>query len=593
MTKITLKDTGKCTKAGCHEGGMIVGTGRKDYKFPSVADLVRNSIKSSKLKEQIAEEGGKTDDIATKSVDELLGDSTVDIRELLGIKPRTIIPSTDSELAEALLAGADGLQEHMVNRQFDGLIEQRFGDIEDNVIWARSNMPEKFHKAIGSLHKQLTTLKDRYSQALPMVVGQLVEQNPQVPLPRLIEHAIQLLDQQLMQILFILNVYSDCFKQSRNVRRADELASVSFFYEQAFALLAELLDTDTLKVGDVFLSRFSSMGLSTIPGAKGPIGAHALQVPYDMQDVLMLQLPLLAHEFRHNLFHDIEGMEEELTNAVTTAITDAVEAGDIELVNDSIDLGDSQVAASSLLAKMAADCIGEIDADIAGGVLLSGPSYLYSMIMSFPAMMIRGSKVSEADKLLRTSSAYNLEQQPDGSQALTFLPHPPDYIRVHIVAASLDEIGFPEEAEQLRKLADYAVGEPNPEFITWDHAEGAVDMTISIPVEDIIAAAPVIAKTLIRKELETLGGKSTGDILNWTPRREEKVQLLAKQLVVGKSDIPADAGTVYATYIGSAAILAYWLLLRKGINGTEAATQVNKHAMSMMKKLQAKTQEAS
>ena len=590
MKKFTLidKTTGEGTSAG-HKSDMIVGTGRKNFDFPSVEDLVRKSLEQAQL-ESDGDQASKTEspDDLNIVIRELTGEiRVIDLRDLLGIEPLKIIPDTDeSGLTSTLLEGADALQELMGLRQFEGIIEQRFGALEDTYDWAIRYMPEKFQPAAESLNNQLVTLKDRYGQALPSVVSQLAEQNPDVPLPRLLEHAIQLLDQQLQQILFILNIYAEAFRQRRNRRRKKELNAVAFFYEEAFKLLVELLGTDTMKVGDVFLTRFSSMGLSTIPGAKGPVGAHLLQVPYNMQDVIMLMLNLLAHEFRHNFFADIDGMEEELTQSVFDDISAAVESGELPLASETIKLGETELPAADLLAKMTVDSIGEIDADIAGGILFTGTSYGYGMIATFPAMMITSSRVSEATKLLRTSSYYELIEQEDGSHAIRFEPHPPDYIRVHINAAALDEIGFTAEADQLRELADFAVGTV-PEFITWDFAGNADAPTIKIPVADIKAAAPIIARTLIRKELKSLGGRSTFEIVNWTQEREDTVQALAKQIMSGKTTIPEDVGTVYATYIGAAAMIAFWTMIKeKGIDGVTAAKRANSRAMSMLVNLQ-------
>lgn len=610
MTKYTLKNiSGKNAPTCSHHGTQIlVGEGEENYPFPTAADLVKEALKNAQLAETKKKKTRKTKKSRakkqTKVVLAKLMKQPVDLRETLGIKPKAIIPDTDSTIGHTLVEGADGIQELMMARQFDGIIESRFGNIYGAVHWAKHHMPDKYHEAAVSLFTQLKALKERYAEALPMVMQQLIKQNPEVPVPTLLQHAVKLLDQQLAQILFILNVYADSFGQYRDERFSAELDAVSFFYEQAFLLFQKLnpndvaeeeditkvepqIDLSTFHVGDVFLARFTGMGLSTIPGSKGPIGAHALQVPYDMHDVLTIMLPLFAHEFRHNIFYDIPGMAEELTEALKQAILDAVESGEIKLVNDTVKLGESELPAGELLAKMVVDSIGEIDADISGGVMLNGPAFLYAMVMSFPAMMIRGSKVSEATKLLRTSSVYELEEQEDGSKALRFEPHPPDYIRTHIVGAALRHIGFPEEADQLRELSDIAVGEV-PEFITWTDAEEQVDMTISIPVADIQAAAPVIAKTLISHKLKSLGDRATEDFVNWTPRREEKVQALADQLVAGKADIPEDVGSVYATYIGAAAIVAYWKKVAKGGDPVESAKQVNKTALSMMKTLRAK-----
>ena len=225
-----------------------------------------------------------------------------------------------------------------------------------------------------------------------------------------------------------------------------------------------------------------------------------------------------------------------------------------------------------------------MDADISGGVLLGGPAYLFNMLSTFSAFNSKRRGVFNTPKLLRTESNYELAQVGNGQVSLTFLPHPPDYIRAHIVAAALDEIGFNKEATQCRALADQGVGFGNiPEYITWRSTEGKKDHpVIQIPVKDIQAVAPIVARALIRSQLKSLGGVSTAEVINWTPEREAKAQMLAKMLMEGKSELPTDQGDIHVTYVISAATLAYWGLCKSGYQPRTAAAIVEDNALKMI-----------
>jgi hypothetical protein len=193
-------------------------------------------------------------------------------------------------------------------------------------------------------------------------------------------------------------------------------------------------------VGDIFMPRVTASGLATLPGARGPVGANALQVPFEMLDILMLVLPLLGHEARHNVYHDVKGLEEESLEVVEKAIRDAHAAGTIKFINEEMEVGDEKVPTLDMVVKLYCEWLGEIDADVVGGVLFSGQAFGDTMSMSFPAMMVRNGKVSEKENLLRNESRFNLHPQKDGSVALAFEEHPVDFVRVKIVAATEEEL---------------------------------------------------------------------------------------------------------------------------------------------------------
>ncbi len=522
----------------------------------------------------------------------------------------TVLPQGETKETyvdgQTLLKVADMMQSSMMSRQFDGLYEARFGRLVTAVEWALANMEAEYQPAFQSLNVQLEKLIGSYKEALPQVIAELSKRNPGAPLMAIVQKAIELLDEELAQILYVLRVYTDCVEQRRDGKFARQLSSCAYFFKCIHQLYwtgdleGALKGTATSpikggaeQVGAVFLARVTASGLATIPGSRGPIGAHALQVPYEMLDFLVINFPLFCHESRHNVFHDVVGLEEQATKALAKDILAAAKSGAWKPSVPHILVGKQKIPTEQMMAKVNTDWVGEMDAD-ALAIQFSGPAFGLNMISSFPAMMIRDAAVSTKTNLLRTKSHFDLVKQKNGSVALQFEPHPVDYVRVHLVAAQFDEIGFPEAGDNLRKLADFAVGDEIPETITFESTdeEGKVQLTIEIPTKDFLALAPTVVKSIIRTKHAALGGKSNSDLVEWTQKRQDKVELLRDILISGKADVPEDKGDIHVTYVASAAILATFELTRKGGATVETLKAVSENAMVMLETLKARADKA-
>ncbi len=81
-----------------------------------------------------------------------------------------------------------------------------------------------------------------------------------------------------------------------------------------------------------------------------------------------------------------------------------------------------EITTLNLLIKLFIDTIGEVDADISGGVLLCGPAYLYNMLSTFAAMNSQEKGIFNTEQLLRTQSYYELSDDSKGNQELTSFP---------------------------------------------------------------------------------------------------------------------------------------------------------------------------
>jgi hypothetical protein len=168
--------------------------------------------------------------------------------------------------------------------------------------------------------------------------------------------------------------------------------------------------------------------------------------------------------------------------------------------------------------------------------------------------------------------------------------HLPDYARAYVVAAALDSLGFVDEANDCRARADQGAGTPVPEDITWVDAEGKRKMVVKVPFSDLVQVAPVVVDAIMHTPLKSLGGVAMSKIINWTPRRQAKVNLLVETLMEGKADVPTDKGDFFATYVAAAATLAYWGLVRRGVLPGAAAKQVEANALKMLDTVRTRTE---
>ena len=613
-----VRNTPKDVPAPGHEHHTnidVAGTGSDDFNFPSTEDLVKRSLKRAARE---AKNQRKRDRRAGKSVTQPQGDSDNtgsdgqdDGKSLIGdlVIPQVakVVPAGQTRETytdgQTILQGADGFQAMMIARQFDGYYEERFGDMASLFTWGIANMEAKYKPVVISLDRQLGKLRTSYEKALPQLVADLAKRNPKAPIMAVMQKAVQLIDKELMQILYVLNVYAESIKQGRDGRFTSELGAVAVFFEDAFNLytagdmhctadgskLPQQLPMDNYSVGDVFMPRVTASGLATIPGARGPVGANALQVPFEMLDILMLVLPLLGHEARHNVYHDVKGLEEESLEVVEKAIRDAHTAGTIKFAADEMEVNGDKVPTIEMVVKLFCEWLGEIDADVVGGVLFSGEAFGDNMIMSFPAMMVRSGKVSSKENLLRNESRYHLVPQKDGSVGLVFEEHPVDFVRVKLVAATLEEIGFAKAGTRLRELADFMVGDVIPTEVIYKDAEGKEDLVIKFNTADLVAVGPVVAKALIRTPMKSLSGKSNGDLVMWNSHRQAKVEAIAAILEKGSSELPNDQGSIFATYVGSAATNAYLRLVASKVDPVTAARTVNVNALKMVAGLRSLT----
>jgi hypothetical protein len=515
------------------------------------------------------------------------------------VPKQTLIPEGDgvtmTETAGPVLRIAAGtLAKIMHDGRFKSVIARQFDPYKGACNWALNNMPAKYHEPAASLREHLTKLEEIYAESLPRVIKFLSAQYPNASEEELLDAAVSVLNEQLMEILTVLGIWTDSFAQ-RMYGFYPELDYVHFTVGQANHLYhngdLESQDEGGVKsrafhLYDVFMARYSDQGPATIPGGRGPVGAHAIEVPFDEADVLVIYMPLYMHEFRHDFYNDVEGLADDMTEAVVKAIRDADTAGKFKFSSDQLMLGKQPVRMIDMITQIYAQTLSETDADVAGGIALTGEAFMYSMLATFSAFNLRGTDPFEANRMLRAGSYYAIGQQGE----LAFEPHMPDFMRAHVVAAALDAIGFTAEAAECRRLADQAAGTPMPQHILWRNIDpkSRFKFEIKIPIADLKQVAPVVVDAIFNAQLPALGGKSTAQLVNWTRKRQDKVDALVKLLMEGKSNVPFEMGDFWGTYVAAAAIKASWALWKNGKYAPKAAALfVEGNARKMMDQVRA------
>ncbi len=220
-----------------------VGTGSPELNLPDSDVLVdramRRQVRAEKNAKRRLRKAGKNPNPGTTIT---AGDTKLGlIGRIVVPTPARVVPVGETratyEAGQLLLKAADGVQELMMSRMFDGFYEDRFRDITTIVEWGVAHMPAKKQNATQSLSRNLGKLKASYQETLPKLTRKLALKNPKAPLMMVVQKAAELLDQELAPILFMFYIYAESIKQVRDGLFPTELAAVEVFFEDAFQAL--------------------------------------------------------------------------------------------------------------------------------------------------------------------------------------------------------------------------------------------------------------------------------------------------------------------------------------------------------------------
>ena len=211
----------------------------------------------------------------------------------------------------------------------------------------------------------------------------------------------------------------------------------------------------------------------------------------------LLAWPALAHETAgHDILVADDGMREELSGAVEKEILAA--------------------GLDPAIARYWSERVDESAADVMG-VLNMGPASAVGMLGYFRALngAWRG-----------TPALRNVGREED--------PHPADIARVYLAAETVRLLSF----QGAGRWADRLVAEADRDLGTIRLGDTVVTPQVAK------ASAAAVARAIARTHLDSLEGKSLGEIQDWKDSDEAVVATLRRQMSAGTDDGPGTTPSV-------------------------------------------------
>lgn len=575
------------------------GYGKKKYDLPTAGELVEASVRyitrMKRLQEQQAAQQGKKGAKGEAPLAEIEAlEESASTTTPLGVKSLAPEALPFNGSGPTLLAVAGGIGAVMDAGRYRSRVARIFGPLKGEINWALNHMDESWTpiwKSLGEDH--LLPLEKNILEAMPDVCKFIEVQYPDASTDEVLDAAAAVLHEQVAEILSVLSIWGDCAAQQRD-GLYPELKYVVQMVRAAFNLMrtgditgkgdpgtAAKIQTIAFQADDKMLARYADSGRSTIPGAKGPVGAHVINVDYDESEMITTSLACpYAHEARHNWREDVVGYPEQQTETAVARVLEAHKAGKYNLTSETYKIGKQEVPAIALLAQIFGQTLSEKDADIPGGTLLTGPAYSKGYHGVFGALNSRARGVFNTNRLLRTYGFFLVNEAGE----LVIEPHMVDFVRGLVIGIALRNRGFEAAANENDALSRQAVGLPVPKSITWVNMDpkSKFKFKIEIPLSDLMQVAETVVDSIINDKLPCLGGLSAADLCDFTQHHQEKVDILVENLVKGDSTVPADKGDFYPTFVAAAAASALWKLVEKGMHPVLAIKFVERHARPML-----------
>jgi hypothetical protein len=461
--------------------------------------------------------------------------------------------------------------------------------MDDNLLWV-----------VESLDSHVAELRTIYSYVLPRAVNSLEAAHPELPGAALAYCVAEALDEMFSGINQVLSLYARAFRQQMD-GLYPVLDGLRIFLQSTYSLFetgdptgctecVPALQNRVFRAGSRFLLLCGNDGPATISGGqellKGPIGVHLGLVNLNELPMLLFELPIFGHENYHNIYFDVEGLPEETLEKVLQKIQSWAEAGKFQFSAEHVLVGRQPIPILPLLTSIIVQQLPEIVADLPGGVCFSGGAYWKSVFQLFIALNSGRRGVLNTRETLRTGSVFELSGTEDGSVRLAFETHTPDQARALLIAEAYEAIGLPEDAAHCRQYANQANGWECTEFMEWVDANRQVGWTIKVRTSDFVQLFRPVIEAVLFEKMESLGGFSNTEIVNWTPGREKKVQILVQTLLdlffTGTYELPDDLGDIYPHYLGAALTHVLWDLASRGFRPVEIFERLNQPALALL-----------
>jgi hypothetical protein len=265
-------------------------------------------------------------------------------------------------------------------------------------------------------------------------------------------------------------------------------------------------------------------------GGEGGIGAYFTHPPGWNRPFGIINLPhaafdnvwqwlALPHETGHDLYATVDGLEQELENALADRMQQAVNDGEVAIDDVDVDLNPFGVpyhieyTGADLLATIWRSWANEAQADIVGLLTCGG------------AALVALQQIVEFSNLdswhLRRSNGGFVDEPEE---------HPTSYVRNTLNIAALRRIGGGHAALATEIETRFHALRPSQPEIVWD-LEGIP--IVHVPADQVEASALIAAELLVDHQFNALGGQSYSDLVTFTANDQTLVEQLVDPLLAG------------------------------------------------------------
>jgi hypothetical protein len=575
-------------------GYVLTGGGKSDYAFPSTeATLKRIKGKLKTLK--VPKKPNDKDVLeAAKRMTRLGLIGPMEMPRPVPLAEahiRAVSPAGESDFRK----GVRGLLLRWSASVFDADIEARFNDAQVIVSHGSGEvkpqpLPPEMVPVSASLNRQLTVLRQRYSEALPKAIQMVKEHFPQAKDDEVQATAFHLLDEEMGPIMATLGIFIPGIKQWMDNVHLPLLRLLRYQAEQMMYLYltgnmnlekgdlkSNLLSTVSVSAGDVWIPYLGEEGPATIP-VSGPPGAHVLLYPFGMKNDVAFLILIQAHEMMHVVDAIVKGWKAQSRKRLVSKIRAGI--GKLGLSVSTVEIAPGvEIPVEQFAEKVLLDQISEEIADLPGGFLVSGPAFfdLFGLFIGALNAMRKG--ITGTPKLFRPDSIYTFEPQPDGKTlSIDFEVHVPDDARMGIGARAARRLGFIDAANELDALC---AAEGNAKLVTWKHSKEQEEKEgiksthiIKFPRADYMKIADFFIDVLMFEKYAALGGQSWSDRVCFTQEMADKAASLVPNLKNSNGTLPDDGRHYWLHLIGVAMVQAYKELIKEGRDPSSSIERV-------------------
>ncbi len=508
---------------------------------------------------------------------------------------------------------AQGLAEREIDRLFRYAVATWFDSFE-RTLRRKAELPPQYGPTCDSLSKELLRLRASVTLALPEAMQQIRDNHPSASTAQIYQAAVDVIDQQLMPILRMIDIWTSGLDQMLDPSYAPITKVLVTMVEQRLCLmlggdateLKPVIKTIGLQFGDVVLATligpFDS-GPAVIGGTWGRKGAHAMLFPANLLEDLPSLDSIYSHEMGHLFMIIVAGLLPAYLELVEKTIREAVENGDLNLSVETVQLKPGvEIPAIEFLVSAWTCILPEWIVDLIG-CLVSGPPAFTSTLSIYIGALeaATAGSINKVKRVFNACSSYSLLSARSGKKVrLIFEEHGPDDARIFSwLPALAEELGFPETALKLKQLRNEESVKPK-EYV-WEYAHHDQDNDwsdaetltarfpfLKFPVSDWDACAHLIVSMIANTPQPALNNKSLKEIFWLNPKmHQEKVDKLKDLLKAGVGKIPADGNRYWLHFVGAAARLAIDELVGDNMPEGKAAAMVNAAGLTMMLELTA------